>query len=166
MHGQPLKSMDIRIIPPEEKEGYMPLLLIADPSPEMVSRYLHEALLFVGYESDRAVCCAAVKVEEGRAELMNLAVGDSYRHRGLASRMLDFLCGYLACQGVKRVILGTGSPGEGEKPFWQYDFYIRRGFSYSYGIKGFFADNYGFEILEDDGRRCVDMVYLEKILTV
>lgn len=81
MHGQPLKSMDIRIIPPEEKEGYMPLLLIADPSPEMVSRYLHEALLFVGYESDRAVCCAAVKVEEGRAELMNLAVGDSYRHR-------------------------------------------------------------------------------------
>ena len=121
MHGQPLKSMDIRIIPPEEKEGYMPLLLIADPSPEMVSRYLHEALLFVGY---------------------------------------------LACQGVKRVILGTGSPGEGEKPFWQYGFYIRRGFSYSYGIKGFFADNYGFEILEDDGRRCVDMVYLEKILTV
>lgn len=164
MHGQPLKSMRIRIVPQDEKEGYMPLLLVADPSLEMVSRYLPEALLFAGYEGDTAVCCAAVAVKGLRAELMNLAVSHSHRRRGLGGEMLDFVCGYLAGAGVKLLRLGTGSPGEGEKPFWQYEFYLRRGFSYSHTLKDFFTDNYPCGIFEDDGRRCADMVYLEKTL--
>lgn len=159
-----MTGMEIRIVPQDEKGGCMPLLLIADPCAEMISRYLCRALLFAGYESGVAVCCAAVKIKGNRAELMNLAVSDLHRRYGRASLMLDFVCSYLASHGVRSVTLGTGSPGEGEKPFWQYEFYTRRGFSYSHTVKGFFAENYPCEILEDDGRRCIDMVYLEKML--
>lgn len=153
---------DIREIR-EDKGSFLPLLLLADPSPEMVKRYLEKSFLFVGFENHAAVCCAAVlPLDEHTAEIKNLAVAPAFRQRGWAGKILRFIETRL--RDFDTLILGTGTPGEGEPPFWQEEFYTRYGFRPYRQIKGFFTDHYPEPIYEDDGRICRDMIYLRKSL--
>lgn len=77
-------DIDIREIR-KDKESFLPMLLLADPSPEMVKLYLEKSFLFVGFENDIAVCCAAVLPLDGHtAEIKNLAVVPAFRQRGWA----------------------------------------------------------------------------------
>ncbi len=153
---------DIREIR-KDRESFLPMLLLADPSPEMVKLYLEKSFLFVGFENHMAVCCAAVLPLDGHtAEIKNLAVAPAFRQRGWAGEMLRFI--EIRFRNLDTLILGTGTPGEGEPPFWQAEFYMRHGFRPYRQIKGFFTDHYPEPIYEDDGRICRDMVYLRKSL--
>lgn len=153
---------DIREIR-KDRELFLPVLLLADPSPEMVKRYLKKSFLFVGLENQMAVCCAAVLPLDGHtAEIKNLAVVPSFRQRGWAAEMLRFI--EIRFRDFDTLLLGTGSAGEGEPPFWQEEFYWKYGFRPYKRIKEFFTDNYPEPIYEDDRRICRDMVYLRKSL--
>lgn len=153
---------DIREIR-KDKEIYLPLLLLADPSPEMVKLYLEKSILFIGFIGNTAACCAAVLPLDGHtAEIKNLAVIPALRQKGLAGKMLRFI--EVQFRNLDTLLLGTGSAGEGEPPFWQEEFYRKYGFQPYKQIKGFFTDNYPEPIYEDDGRICRDMVYLRKPL--
>lgn len=129
----------------------------------MINRYLEKSFLFAGFENHAAVCCAAVlPLDEHTAEIKNLAVAPAFRQRGWGGKMLRFIETQL--REYDTLILGTGTPGEGEPPFWQEEYYIRYGFRPYGQIKGFFTDHYPEPIYEDDGRICRDMVYLRKSL--
>ena len=64
----------------EDKEKYIPLLLVGDEEEPMIMRYLLRGELFVMREGETALCAAVVTDEGGHQDvcLLTLAAGDAY----------------------------------------------------------------------------------------
>lgn len=136
-----------------DKEQYLPLLLIGDESETMIDRYLDSGTLYVGLFNCKPIAvCVTVNLDPDTVEIKNLAVDAEYRRQGYGSRMLEYV---ESQHSNKRFILGTG-----ETPS-TLRFYKSCGYSYSHRIPNFFTDNYPAPIIEE-GVTLRDMIYLKK----
>ena len=74
------------------KADYMALFLLADPSEEMVAKYLGRGDVYVLF-ADGAPACVAVVTDygPGTCELKNLATDEALQNRGYAGQMLRYL---------------------------------------------------------------------------
>ena len=142
----------------ENKEDYLNLLLIADPSVDMIQHYLGRGHLYIMQLEEIPVCVTVVVSDKETAEIKNLATHPDYLRRGYASRMMSFIVEHY--RETPNIIVGTGSTGIPGKEFYQLDFYRKCGFVESHIIKNFFVDNYPEPIFEDNGEQCIDMIYL------
>ena len=140
----------------DNKEQYLELLLEADPSKEMISKYLDDGELFVLTYQDELVCVAVVtKTDNDTVELKNIATKENYREKGYAKKMIKYLVDNYKIR-YKKMIVGTT---ENNIPF-----YVKQGFDkYEKTIKNYFVDNYDKEIF-DENMQCVDMYYYSKDL--
>ena len=142
----------------ENKEDYLNLLLIADPSVDMIQHYLGRGHLYIMQLEEIPVCVTVEVSDKETAEIKNLATHPDYLRRGYASRMMSFIVEHY--RETPNIIVGTGSTGITGKEFYQLDFYRKCGFVESHIIKNFFVDNYPEPIFEDNGEQCIDMIYL------
>ena len=140
----------------DNKEQYMDLLLDADPSKEMINKYLKDGELFVLTYKDEVACVAvAIEIDKDTVELKNVATVEKYRGQGYGKKMLKYLADNYK-QKYKKMIVGTS---ENNIPF-----YVKQGFDkYEKTIKNFFIDNYDEEII-DGNTKCIDMYYYSKDL--
>lgn len=138
------------------KEDYLNLLLEADPSKEMINKYLFDGELFVLTYNDEPVCVSVVaKIDNNVIELKNIATKEEFRGKGYAKKMIKYLENNYKTR-YKKMIVGTT---ENNIPF-----YVKQGFDkYEKTIKNFFIDNYNEEIW-DGNMQCVDMYYYSKDL--
>ena len=137
------------------KEAYLPLLLEADPSREMIEKYLDAGEMYLLLADGQAVSVAVVTAkEDGACELKNLATAPEARGKGYAGKLLRHLFKLLQPR-FSRMAVGT-SPAN-------VAFYERFGFAREGVIPGFFADNYPEPIIED-GAALKDMIVLSKAL--
>lgn len=138
-----------------DKGRYLPLLLEADPSQDMIARYLEDGILYVLEEDGRLEAAAVVlPLGEGKCELKNIAVAPQFQGKGLGSRLLEHVFADLKGR-YEEMLVGTTTP--------VLPFYHRHGFVDSHVVKNFFTDNYPEPIYEN-GVQCVDMLYLRKRL--
>lgn len=140
----------------ENKEQYMDLLLKADPSEEMINKYLKNADLFVlTYNEDIACIAVVTKIDEDTVELKNIVTKKEFRGKGYGKKMLKYLADNYRTK-YKKMIVGTT---ENNIPF-----YVKQGFDkYEKTIKKFFIDNYDEEI-KDGELTCTDLIYYSKNL--
>ncbi|MBR0367521.1 MAG: thymidine kinase [Clostridia bacterium] len=133
------------------KEAYMPLLMEADPSEDMIRKYLDEGEFYALMLRGTPVAVAVVVPWGGGAyELRNLAVEASHRGQGYGSKMVRYLMKQLAGR-ADRLVVGTSPANVG--------FYERLGFVREVAIPHFFRDNYPEPIIED-GAPLDDMITL------
>lgn len=138
----------------KNKQDFMEILLIADPSKKTIESYLGDSDLFVMYENSAPVCAAAVlKVTDDTCELKNIAA--TKMRRGYGSSMIDYICDYYKDK-YKYMEIGTGSTSIGN-----IEFYKRKGFEFMHRMDNFFIDNYDEPIFED-GLQCKHMVMFKK----
>ena len=140
----------------DNKEQYLELLLEADPSKEMINKYLADGELFVLTYKDELVCIAVVmKIDNDIVELKNIITKEKHRGNGYAKKMIKYLVDNYKTR-YKKMIVGTA---ENNIPF-----YVKQGFDkYEKTIKNYFVDNYDKEIF-DENMQCVDMYYYSKDL--
>ncbi len=140
----------------ENKEQYMDLLLEADPSKEIIQKYLKDGDLFVLTYKEEVACVAVVtKVDDNSVELKNIATVEKYRGQGYGKKMIKYLIDNYKPR-YNKMIVGTT---ENNIPF-----YVKQGFDkYEKTIKNFFVDNYKEEIWDGD-LHCTDMYYYSKNL--
>lgn len=140
----------------DNKEQYLDLLLEADPSKEMVNKYLSDGELFVLTYNDEPVCIAVtIKKDSDTVELKNIVTKENYRENGYAKKMIKYLVDNYKTR-YKKMIVGTTQNN--------IPFYVKQGFDkYEKTIKNFFTDNYGEEI-KDGGLICTDLIYYSKNL--
>lgn len=140
----------------DNKEQYMDLLLKADPSEEMINKYLKNADLFVlTYNEDIACIAVVTKIDEDTVELKNIVTKKEFRGKGYGKKMLKYLADNYKTK-YKKMIVGTT---ENNIPF-----YVKQGFDkYEKTIKKFFIDNYDEEI-KDGELTCTDLIYYSKNL--
>ena len=140
----------------DNKEQYMNLLLKADPSKEIIQKYLKDGELFALTYKDEIACVAVVtKVDENTCELKNIATVEKYRGQGYGKKMIKYLFDNYK-RKYSKMLVGTT---ENNIPF-----YVKQGFDkYEKTIKNYFIDNYDEEIIDGD-LHCIDMYYYSKDL--
>ena len=140
----------------ENKEDYIDLLLEADPSKDMIHRYLNDSDVYALKKGDELISIAVIlHIDRKTLELKNIVTKENYRNKGYAKTLLKSLCGNYK-QKYDRMLVGTT---ENNIPF-----YVKQGFDkYEKTIKNFFIDNYKEEIKDGD-LICTDLIYYSKDL--
>ena len=135
----------------ENKEQFLPLLLIADEDEKMIFKYLDRSRLFVLEDCTVKGLVALTDEGEGTLEIKNLAVVPEHQGKGYGKRLVEFVRQTFSGE-YDRLIVGTG-----DSPL-TVPFYERCGFVRFRTIKNFFTDNYDHEIYEC-GVLLRDMIY-------
>ena len=140
----------------ENKEDYIDLLLEADPSKDMIHKYLNNSDVYALKKGDELISIAVIlPISRKILELKNIVTTEKYRNKGYAKTLLKSLCGNYK-QKYDRMLVGTT---ENNIPF-----YVKQGFDkYEKTIKNFFIDNYNEEIKDGD-LICTDLIYYSKDL--
>ena len=140
----------------ENKEDYIDLLLEADPSKDMIHKYLNDSDVYALKKEDELISIAVIlPISRKILELKNIVTKEKYRNKGYAKTLLKSLCGNYK-QKYDRMLVGTT---ENNIPF-----YVKQGFDkYDKTIKNFFIDNYDEEIKDGD-LICTDLIYYSKDL--
>ena len=140
----------------ENKEDYIDLLLEADPSKDMIHKYLNDSDVYALKKGDELISIAVIlHIDRKTLELKNIVTRENYRNKGYAKTLLKSLCGNYK-QKYDRMLVGTT---ENNIPF-----YVKQGFDkYEKTIKNFFIDNYNEEIKDED-LICTDLIYYSKDL--
>ena len=140
----------------ESKEDYIDLLLEADPSKDMIHKYLNDSDVYALKKGDELISIAVIlPISRKTLELKNIVTTEKYRNKGYAKTLLKSLCGNYK-QKYDRMLVGTT---ENNIPF-----YVKQGFDkYEKTIKNFFIDNYNEEIKDGD-LICTDLIYYSKDL--
>ena len=139
-----------------EKEDYLDILLIADPSEKAILKYLGEGDLFVMFDEGEPVCAASVlRISQDTCELKNIAA--KTQGKGYGRKMLEYVFGFYKNKFLYMEV-GTGNSSTGN-----IRFYEKNGFKITHTIDNFFIDNYTEPIFED-GVQCKHMVMMKKSL--
>ena len=86
-----LAPLEVRKIS-AHKEAYLPLLLDADPSEQMIARYLNDGELYALKINGQTASVAIVLQKDAQTcELCNLVTAPEFRHKGYAGRLVKHL---------------------------------------------------------------------------
>ncbi|WP_192869532.1 GNAT family N-acetyltransferase [Lentibacillus sediminis] len=136
-------------------EAPMDLLLLADPSKEMIEKYLESGQCYTLEVNNETVgVYVLMPVSAGVIEIMNIAVAEKEQGKGLGKQLLAHAIEQARKQGFKQVQIGTGNSSIGQLALYQ-----KCGFRITKIERGFFTDNYEEEIIEN-GIICRDMLRL------
>lgn len=140
----------------ENKEDYMEMFLEADPSENMIRKYLSDSDVYALKKEEEIICIAVIlPISRKVLELKNIVTKEKYRNKGYAKMLLKSLCVNYK-QKYEKMLVGTTENNT--------QFYVKQGFDkYEKTIKNFFIDNYDEEI-KDGELVCTDMIYYSKNL--
>jgi ribosomal protein S18 acetylase RimI-like enzyme len=138
-------------------ESHYHLLLDADPSRELVTEYLQRGRLFEARIAKKVVGVLVIlPTRPETLEIVNLAVDEHYRGKGIAQRLLKHALDVAKNAQYQTVEVGTGSTG-----VEQLYLYQKCGFRMTHIDRDFFVRHYTEPIIEN-GLVLKDMVRLSQ----
>ncbi|WP_424769445.1 GNAT family N-acetyltransferase [Paenibacillus sp. sgz302251] len=150
--------MDIRKLNKSEKLP-MELLLLADPSREIVEEYVHRGECFIAEIEQHIIgVYVLLPTRPMTVELVNVAVVEEQHGRGIGKRLVMDAIRVAKTKGYKTIEIGTGNSGIGQLALYQ-----KCGFRIVGVDIDFFVRHYPEEIFEN-GIQCRDMVRLSQDL--
>lgn len=133
------------------------LLLMADPSREMIESYLSKGVCYVAKKASEMVGVVVLTERDARViEIMNIAVKASEQGQGLGRTLLDYCEKMSRDAGYGRLVIGTGNSS-----IAQLILYQKAGFEITDIQKDFFVTQYKEPIIEN-GIHCKHKIVLEK----
>ncbi|KMK77020.1 GNAT family N-acetyltransferase [Alkalihalobacillus pseudalcaliphilus] len=151
--------MQIRLLKHEESPPY-PLLLLADPSEEIVQNYLQRGTCYIGYNQKEKVMGVYVLLptRPHTIEIVNLAVDKSIQGKGYGKQLLIHAIQIAKQQDYRTVEIGTANSSLSQLALYQ-----KVGFRITSIDTNFFLKHYKQPIYEN-GIQAVDMLRLTKDL--
>ncbi|MBU8878532.1 GNAT family N-acetyltransferase [Bacillus sp. FJAT-29790] len=137
----------------------MDLLLLADPSKEIVEEYLNRGECFIA-ESEQQIVGVYVLLptRPGTVELVNIAVVEEQHSKGIGKQLIMNAIQEVKTKGFKTIEIGTGNSSIGQLALYQ-----KCGFRIIGVDIDFFIKHYPEEIFEN-GIQCRDMIRLSQDL--
>jgi ribosomal protein S18 acetylase RimI-like enzyme len=131
------------------------LLLLADPSEELVSAYLNDSFFYVA-DLDNSVVGIIVLFPKSKniVEIMNIAVSEYMQGKGIGSKLIKHGIEAAKEDGYKTVEIGTGNSSISQLALYQ-----KTGFRIIGIDQDFFVRHYPEPIYEN-GIQCRDMIRL------
>jgi GNAT superfamily N-acetyltransferase len=135
------------------------LLLLADPSKDIVEEYVNRGECFVA-ESEKQIVGVYVLLptRPETVELVNVAVVEEQHGRGIGKQLVMDAIQVAKTKGYKTIEIGTGNSGIGQLALYQ-----KCGFRIIGVDMDFFIKHYPEEIFEN-GIQCRDMIRLSQDL--
>jgi GNAT superfamily N-acetyltransferase len=147
-------SVELRSVE-RDREAFLPLLLEADESEEMVRGYVNEGEL-LGVYADGTLAGEMLVIPEGDAlEIRNIALAEEHRGKGIGRGAIELLAERAATEGVGRLLVGTA-----DVAVETHLFYLKCGFRYA-GVRRGFFERYPEPVLFD-GLVVRDMVLFDR----
>lgn len=148
-----IRKLAFNEIPPME------LLLLADPSRQIVEKYIIRGQCYVA-ELDGSIIAVYVLLptRPETVEIVNIAVCENLQGKGIGKQLVNHAIENAKLQGFKTIEVGTGNSG-----MVQLALYQQCGFRIVGVDKDFFVRHYPEEIFEN-GIQCRDMVRLSQDL--
>ncbi|MFD6441129.1 GNAT family N-acetyltransferase [Peribacillus sp. NPDC060186] len=148
--------MEIRKLYPDELPP-MHLLLLADPSKELVDAYLEKGQCFVAEIDEQIIgVYVLLEIRPEIIEIVNIAVVEQLHGRGIGKQLVMHAVHYAKSQGYKTIEVGTGNSGMGQLALYQ-----KCGFRVTGVDRDFFIRNYP-EAIYENGIQCQDMIRLSQ----
>lgn len=148
------KALNIRQLGNKEKLP-MDLLLLADPSREMVMAYAKRGECYVAeFEGKIIGVYILLAARPGIVELANVAVAKKHQGKGFGKRLVLDAIRRAGKRGFKTIEVGTGNSSISQLALYQ-----KCGFRITGVDRGFFVRHYA-ETIYENGIRCRDMVRL------
>jgi ribosomal protein S18 acetylase RimI-like enzyme len=147
--------MKIRMLRKDEQPPWH-LLLLADPSGDMVSSYLKDGICYI---SETTNCqtqgvIVLLPTSQGKLEIMNIAVDETTQGKGIGTKLLRHGIETAKQEGYKFIEIGTGNSSINQLALYQ-----KVGFRMMSIDHDFFTLNYPDPIFEN-GIQCRDMIRL------
>lgn len=138
-----------------KKEIPYDLLLLADPSIEVINDYIHRGDCYVAYINDNTVgVFVLVRTRPLTLELINIAVKEAYQGKGIGKKLILNAIDIARRDNKKVLEVGTGNSSLNQLALYQ-----KCGFRIVGVDKDFFKIHYKEKIIENE-IECVDMVRL------
>ncbi|MGE7924184.1 N-acetyltransferase family protein [Viridibacillus arvi] len=150
--------MDIRKLNKDEKLP-MELLLLADPSREIIEEYVNRGECFVAEIEQQIIgVYVLLPTRPETVGLVNVAVVEKQYGRGIGKQLVMDAIKVAKTKGYKTIEIGTGNSSIGQLALYQ-----KCGFRITGVDMDFFVKHYPAEIFEN-GIQCRDMVRLSQDL--
>lgn len=147
-------ELEIRKITQADEFPY-DLLLLADPSREIVEEYVKRGDCYGAYLNDEVIGeYVLIRTRPETVEIVNVAVREDYQGRGIGKKLVLHAIESAQRENMKTVEIGTGNSG-----VQQLALYQKCGFRIVGVDPDFFVRHYDEEIYEN-GIQCRDMVRL------
>ncbi|WP_025689648.1 GNAT family N-acetyltransferase [Paenibacillus zanthoxyli] len=153
------QDFHIRMLAADETPPYE-LLLLADPSRELVDRNLKQGTCYIATLSEEASPQSPVGVlvllprDAETVEIMNIAVREDAQGKGIGRRLLQAAIEIAKALEVRNIEIGTGNSS-----IHQLILYQKCGFRIVGVDRDFFVRNYT-EAIYENGIQCRDMIRL------
>lgn len=152
------ENMTIKLLGTGDELPY-DLLLLADPSREIIDSYIRDSRVYLALIGDvRVGVYVLTPLEDKKAEVKNIAIHESWQGRGLGKQLLTDAAIKARDLGFRTLVIGTGNSSVAQLYLYQ-----RSGFEITAIRKDFFIQHYPEPIYEN-GIQCKHMIMLEKTL--
>lgn len=129
------------------------LLLLSDPSEEVIAEYIHLSTAFVARINSKIIAALLLlKTRPKTMEIMNVSVYEEYQNKGIGKRLIREAIEYAKESGMKTLEIGTGNPGVNQMMLYQKCGFRIVGVEFDY-----FRKNHAEKIFEN-GIECRDMI--------
>ncbi len=135
------------------------LLLLADPSKDLVDEYLKQSDVFVARQNGETVGVVVLfPLTAESAEIKNIAVKPELQGQGIGSFLIENVLKAAASSKLRSIVIGTANSSIGQLYLYQ-----KLGFEITEIRKNFFTDAYPEPIYEN-GLQAKHMIMLTKNL--
>jgi len=141
----------------DHREPFVPLLLEADESEQILRTYLFDGRLFELRHDGRTVGVVLLVADGDRVEIKNIALEEDQRGRGLGRAAIAAIATLARSEAASSLMVGTADNSLGTLAFYEACGFQRAGLR-----RGFF-DAYPEPVIEN-GVRAHDMVMLSMSL--
>lgn len=153
-----LTDFFIQPLGPREAVPYG-LMLLADPSREVISKYLPLSAVYLAKKGSKLIGCYAIQpLSQEETEIKNIAVAEKWQGKGVGSQMLADAITRSKADGYKSIRIGTANTSAGQLYLYQ-----KMGFRISHVLTGYFTEHYPEPVYEN-GHLCKDMIVLRRQL--
>ncbi|MEI2357918.1 GNAT family N-acetyltransferase [Mesobacillus zeae] len=141
------------------KQAPLDLLLLADPSQQLVEEYIKRGKCFAAYSGENVVgVYVLLPTRPDTIELVNVAVAVDHQGKGIGKQLVNHAVRQAQLLGFKTIEVGTGNSSVAQLALYQ-----KCGFRITGVDKDFFIRHYTEEIFEN-GMQVVDMIRLSQDL--
>lgn len=150
--------MDIKINKAGPNESLpMDLLLLADPSEEMISKYLNSGETFVAKLDDKIVGgFILLPISEEEIEIKNISVYPEYQKKGFGKELMKYAIRTAKMEAYDFLVIKTADSSR-----YQISFYEKLKFKLDTTIKGHYIKYYKEPIIEN-GLEAVDQLVFRR----
>lgn len=129
------------------------LLLLSDPSEEVINEYIHLSTNFIAKLDNKIIgALLLLKTRPRTMEIMNISVYEDYQNNGIGKQLIHRAIEYARENKIQTLEIGTGNPGTIQMMLYQ-----KCGFRIVGVELDYFRKNHNEKIFEN-GIECRDMI--------